>query len=100
MISRMAVHDPSKHSIDEVMMASTFIGDIMTEEEEQWSVTGFVQVIDIEGAIASHGLQLTPAFVKKAMIIWQVGKNSYKQKQALRFVVCSRNFAADRNRSL
>ncbi|KAF2349281.1 CRAL-TRIO lipid binding domain, partial [Trinorchestia longiramus] len=72
-IVRSTGYDPNKFSIDEVMRSSDFIGSVMAEEEEQWSVTGVVQVVDIGGAVAAHAMQLTPAFVKKAMTIWQDG---------------------------
>lgn len=75
-IVRSAMHNTSTTSMDEVLKASNMIGPCV-EDDEQWSVTGIVQVIDLAGATASHGMQMTPAFVKKAMVIWQVGCFQY-----------------------
>lgn len=71
-IIRTAAHDPSITPMDLVFKATHFIGDVMMCEDEQASVTGIVQVLDLQGATAGHALQMTPALVKKAMIIWQV----------------------------
>ena len=54
------------------MKASNMVFSVMADEDEQWTVTGMVQVIDCAGLSSSHALQMTPAFVKKAMVVWQV----------------------------
>lgn len=71
-IIRTAAHDPSTTPMDLVFKATHFIGDVMVCEDEQASVTGIVQVLDLKGSTAGHALQMTPALIKKAMIIWQV----------------------------
>ena len=73
-IIRTGVHDPHTTSIEQVFKATHFCSDIWVEEEESLSVVGVVQILDMAGVTAAHGLQMTPAVVKKAMTIWQVGQ--------------------------
>ncbi|XP_076029003.1 alpha-tocopherol transfer protein-like isoform X3 [Oratosquilla oratoria] len=47
------------------------LGDLMLEEDEQQTVAGFVQILDLADVTAAHGLQMSPALVKKAMTVWQ-----------------------------
>ena len=65
-------HDPKQHTMDEVFKATHMISDIMVDEDEPQSVTGIVQLLDLNGVTAGHAMQMTPAIVKKAMTIWQV----------------------------
>lgn len=65
-------HDPKLYSMDEVFKATHLISDIMLEEDEQLSITGVVQILDLKGVTAAHALQMSPPLVKKAMTIWQV----------------------------
>lgn len=65
-------HDPKLHSMDEVFKATHLISDIMVDEDEQMSITGVVQILDLKGVTAAHALQMSPPLVKKAMTIWQV----------------------------
>lgn len=65
-------HDPKIHAMDEVFRATHLISDIMVEEDEQMSITGVVQLLDLQGVTAAHALQMSPPLVKKAMTIWQV----------------------------
>uniref|UniRef100_A0A0P4WKF0 CRAL-TRIO domain-containing protein n=1 Tax=Scylla olivacea TaxID=85551 RepID=A0A0P4WKF0_SCYOL len=71
-VIRAAGHDPKEFTMDEVFKATHMISDIMVDEDEPMSVTGFVQLLDVEGVTAGHAMQMTPAVVKKAMTIWQV----------------------------
>ncbi|KAK3865834.1 hypothetical protein Pcinc_028578 [Petrolisthes cinctipes] len=71
-IIRTATHDANTTPMDVVFKATHLIGDVLADEDEQSSVTGLVQVLDLHGVTAAHGLQMSPALVKKAMIIWQV----------------------------
>ncbi|XP_050697147.1 retinol-binding protein pinta-like isoform X1 [Eriocheir sinensis] len=66
-------HDPKLHSMDEVFKATHLISDIMIDEDEQLSITGVVQILDLKGVTAAHALQMSPPLVKKAMTIWQDG---------------------------
>ena len=68
------MHNPHTTNMDEVSKASCFVGDILMDEDEQMTITGAVQVLDMTGMEAGHLLQMTPAGAKKAMTIWQVGK--------------------------
>ncbi|CAL4095895.1 unnamed protein product [Meganyctiphanes norvegica] len=70
---RTSVHDPAKFSMDECFKATHFINDVMIEEDEQCSITGFVQCMDMAKATMAHNLQMTPALMKKSMTIWQDG---------------------------
>lgn len=58
--------------MDQVFKATHLISDIMVDEDEPMSITGVVQLLDMEGVTAGHAMQMTPAIVKKAMTIWQV----------------------------
>ncbi|MPC26282.1 Alpha-tocopherol transfer protein-like [Portunus trituberculatus] len=71
-IIRTAGHDPKEYTMDEVFKATHMISDIMVDEDEPMSVTGVVQLLDLENVTAGHAMQMTPAIVKKAMTIWQV----------------------------
>ncbi|KAK8375033.1 hypothetical protein O3P69_017775 [Scylla paramamosain] len=72
-IIRAAGHDPKEFTMDEVFKATHMISDIMVDEDEPMSITGVVQLLDMEGVTAGHAMQMTPAIVKKAMTIWQDG---------------------------
>ena len=72
-IYRGGLHDTSTTSIDQVFKATNLIGDIFNDEEEVMTISGVQQIIDLNGVNPAHGLQMTPSFVKKAMIVWQVG---------------------------
>ncbi|KAG7164346.1 Retinol-binding protein pinta-like 2 [Homarus americanus] len=71
-IIRTAKHDPKVTSMDEVFKATQFIHDILWLEDEQMSITGVVQMMDMENITAAHVLQMSPALLKKAITIWQV----------------------------
>ncbi|XP_042230139.1 retinol-binding protein pinta-like isoform X1 [Homarus americanus] len=72
-IIRTAKHDPKVTSMDEVFKATQFIHDILWLEDEQMSITGVVQMMDMENITAAHVLQMSPALLKKAITIWQEG---------------------------
>nr|XP_045595419.1 retinol-binding protein pinta-like isoform X1 [Procambarus clarkii] len=72
-IIRTGLHDPKTTTMDEVFKATHFISDILWIEDEQMSLSGVVQVLDLAGVTPAHGMQMTPALVKKAMTIWQEG---------------------------
>ncbi|KAK7086577.1 hypothetical protein SK128_017446 [Halocaridina rubra] len=71
-IIRTALHNPVITPMDEVFKTCHFIGDILVEEDEQCNITGYVQILDLAGVTAAHGLQMSPPLVKKAMTIWQI----------------------------
>nr|XP_053640679.1 uncharacterized protein LOC128694561 [Cherax quadricarinatus] len=71
-IIRTALHDPKVTSMEEVFKATHLISDVLWMEDEQMSVTGVVQLLDMADVTPAHGMQMTPALVKKAMTIWQV----------------------------
>ena len=56
------------------------LGIVLAEDEEQATITGMVQIIDFAGMNSNHMLHMTPAFVKKAMIVWQVRKNQHRKQ--------------------
>ncbi|XP_076029000.1 retinol-binding protein pinta-like isoform X1 [Oratosquilla oratoria] len=70
-IIRSGRSNPKLQSIDEVFKATHLISDLMLEEDEQQTVAGFVQILDLADVTAAHGLQMSPALVKKAMTVWQ-----------------------------
>ena len=72
-IYRGGLHDCSTTTIEEVFKATIMLSDILVEEEEQISITGMHQIIDLNGVLPSHGLQMTPTVAKKSMILMQVG---------------------------
>ena len=71
-IVRGSLHNTNTTSMDIVFKATHLVSDIFWEEDEDMSVAGVVQVLDLQGATPSHGLQMTPSLVKKAMTVWQV----------------------------
>ncbi|KAF2349280.1 CRAL-TRIO lipid binding domain, partial [Trinorchestia longiramus] len=71
-IIRTGGFDAQTTHIEQVFRATNMISDIMCDEEEDVSVTGLNQILDMAGSTMSHTLQMTPAIVKKAMTVWQV----------------------------
>ncbi|KAK7086576.1 hypothetical protein SK128_017445 [Halocaridina rubra] len=71
-IIRTGAHDPKTTPMDVVLKATTFINDVMIEEDEQHAITGVVQLLDMNGVTAAHALQMSPPLAKKAMTIWQL----------------------------
>lgn len=69
---RWGVYDPNAFAMDDIMRASLMISDVLCEEDEQSSITGFVLVGDSAGMTMAHVLVYTPAMTKKAMVLWQV----------------------------
>ncbi|KAA0200297.1 hypothetical protein HAZT_HAZT007294, partial [Hyalella azteca] len=70
-IIRTCGHDPHTTGIEKVFKATHMISDIMCDEIETLSITGFTQILDMAGGSLAHNLQMTPAVAKKAMTVWQ-----------------------------
>lgn len=59
--------------MEDIFKATHMVADVLLEEDEHFSITGVVQIVDLKGATYAHALQMTPSLVKKAMTVWQVG---------------------------
>ncbi|MCL4140573.1 UNVERIFIED_CONTAM: hypothetical protein GTU68_002396, partial [Idotea baltica] len=59
--------------MDDVFKATHMVSDVLLDEDEQHTITGVTQIIDLQGVTGAHALQMTPSLVKKAMTIWQDG---------------------------
>lgn len=71
-LGRWGVYDPHKVTLDEVTKASCIISDVLLEEEEKATVTGYVMMMDCAGITVTHMTGYTPALMKKSMVMWQV----------------------------
>ena len=58
--------------MDEVFKSSLILADIFYDEDEQSTITGMVQILDMSDMTAGHFLAFTPALAKKSMTVWQV----------------------------
>lgn len=72
-IVRAGIHNTSTTSVEELFKATHLTSDVLFEENEEMSICGVVQILDMAGVTAAHGFQMTPAVVKKAMTVWQDG---------------------------
>ena len=46
------------------------ITSLLAEEDESSQVTGFVGLLDLEGATLAHAMSMTPTLVKKVVTCW------------------------------
>ena len=74
-IVRTGRHNTSTTGVEELFKATHMTSDVLLQENEQMTVCGVVQIMDMTGVTAAHGLQMTPAVVKKAMTVWQVSED-------------------------
>lgn len=70
---RMSAYDPNRVSIEEVMKVVIMINDILMIEDDNSVVSGQLWVGDLGNISMGHITQMNPAFLKKALLIWQDG---------------------------
>ncbi|KAF7992352.1 hypothetical protein HCN44_001677 [Aphidius gifuensis] len=68
---RTSVHDPHKHTIENVVKAGMMILDIATRSNVSTSLHGVIGIFDMTGVTMSHGLQMTPSVIQKLVHSWQ-----------------------------
>lgn len=70
---RMSAYDPNRVTIEEIMKVVTMINDVLIMEDDNSVVSGQLWVGDLAGISMGQITQMTPAFLKKALLIWQDG---------------------------
>ncbi|KAG4070474.1 hypothetical protein HA402_005706 [Bradysia odoriphaga] len=68
---RMNSYDPSRLRIEEIMKVFTMMNDILLIEDDSSVVAGQICVCDLANISMGHIIQMQPAFLKKAIMIWQ-----------------------------
>lgn len=71
-LGRWGNYDPQKFDLEDVTKASCIISDILLEEEEQATVTGYSMMMDCDNITMAHMVSYSPAMIKKSMVLWQV----------------------------
>ena len=72
LLMRGSETDPNKHTILDQFKFNYMVNEMMIDQLDQSSVTGFVGVQELSGMTLAHMKTFTPAIGKKAMTIWQV----------------------------
>lgn len=75
MLGRLGLIEPSRISLDTAFKALSMVTDMMLEEDEQASVTGYVMIGDSTNMSLSHVVAFSPSLAKKAMVLWQVRRD-------------------------
>lgn len=68
---RINAYDPSCVRVEDVMKVFSMINDILMTEEDNSVVAGQLCVCDLANISMGHIIQMQPAFLKKAIMIWQ-----------------------------
>ncbi|RXG67439.1 hypothetical protein Avbf_16390 [Armadillidium vulgare] len=71
-LSRLGAWTPYKHRPEDLFRAASMLFDALFIEDEQMSVTGFVQVNDMTGISFRHASCLSLSLVRKVMSVWTV----------------------------
>lgn len=64
-IIRVAAYDINKYSFPEIIKVGTMIGDIQFMEEDNCTVSGMVEIMDMTDVTLNHLFHLNPSFLKK-----------------------------------
>ncbi|KAL7632660.1 UNVERIFIED_CONTAM: hypothetical protein RMT77_017039 [Armadillidium vulgare] len=72
-LSRLGAWTPYKHRPEDLFRAASMLFDVLFIEDEQMSVTGFVQVNDMTGISFRHASCLSLSLVRKVMTVWTEG---------------------------
>ncbi|XP_049708171.2 alpha-tocopherol transfer protein-like [Helicoverpa armigera] len=70
-IARLSSYDPNKYNIVDVMAATNALMRIAMVENDNAVVAGVRNVMDLEGTTMAHFMQMTPALMKKMVVIGQ-----------------------------
>lgn len=68
---RLKSYDPSRVRIEDIMKVITMVNDIQLLEDDNSIVSGQLCVCDLADISMGHVVQMQPAFLKKAIMIWQ-----------------------------
>ncbi len=68
---RVNAYDPSRVRIEDVMKVFLMINDVLLNEDDNSIVSGQVGIADLSNISMGHIIQMQPAFLKKAIMIWQ-----------------------------
>ena len=68
---RLNAYDPSRVRVEDVMKVFSMTNDILMIEEDNSVVAGQLCVCDLANISMAHIIQMQPAFLKKAIMIWQ-----------------------------
>ncbi|XP_062126624.1 retinol-binding protein pinta [Drosophila sulfurigaster albostrigata] len=69
-IIRTAVHDPKRHTQNNVFKTSKMILDLLLKLEPDNCARGIVAIMDMEGVQLGHALQLNPKLIKRSVESW------------------------------
>lgn len=72
-LGRLGAWDPSKLKPEALFRAASMLMDTLFLDDEQVSVTGFVQLHDMTGFSLRHASTLTLPLIKKVMTTWTEG---------------------------
>lgn len=64
-IIRTAAYDINKYSFSDIIKVGTMISDIQLMEEDNCSVSGMIEIMDMTNVTANHLFHLNPSVVKK-----------------------------------
>uniref|UniRef100_T1GDS8 CRAL/TRIO N-terminal domain-containing protein n=1 Tax=Megaselia scalaris TaxID=36166 RepID=T1GDS8_MEGSC len=64
-IIRVAAYDLNKYSFPEIIKTGTIIGDIQFMEEDNCTISGLVEIMDMTDVTVNHLFHLNPAFLKR-----------------------------------
>ncbi|XP_018019245.1 retinol-binding protein pinta [Hyalella azteca] len=70
-LARLGAWDPKKHKPKDLLKAASMLLDVLFMDEEQISVTGFVQLHDLSGFSLKHASVLDVSLVKRVMTVWR-----------------------------
>lgn len=68
---RIGAYDPNKYHITDIMSASNIVQEIMMQEDDILMVSGATTILDLEGVSTGHLMQMTPASIKKMVVMGQ-----------------------------
>ncbi len=68
---RLGSYDPSRVRIEDVTKVIAMINDILMNEDDNSVVSGQKCVVDLSNISMAHIVQIHPAYLKKAIMIWQ-----------------------------
>ncbi|XP_050724980.1 retinol-binding protein pinta-like isoform X2 [Eriocheir sinensis] len=72
LFGRWGIYDPKMVSMDELIKTTSMFIDVMLDEDELSSITGYVMLGDCTGLTVSHAIGFTPSHAKKSLVMWQV----------------------------
>ncbi|KAK8375019.1 hypothetical protein O3P69_017775 [Scylla paramamosain] len=73
LLERWALHDPATTTVDMMFRVITSVADVLLDEDEQSSVTGYVVMSDNACLSVPHVVALKPTLARKVTVLWQDG---------------------------